>query len=136
MRRIRVLCLLGLLFATVGVLFADYEVRGKDVFAVSRSIAKIYASRFGYKVLFYKGSTDIGVFYVPLEWFEKAGGKGEIVWGGDTSYPTFTAFYMDGKFSHIRLYLISDIKDPTWDVLSASDAEQKKFEIDTLEIKY
>lgn len=136
MRRIRALCLLALVLAVAGALFADYEVRGTDVFGVSRSIAKVYASRFGYKVLFYKGTTDVGVFYLPLEWFGKAGGKGEIVWGLDPSYPSFTVFYIDGKFSHIRLYLIKDLKDQSWDVFSPSEAEQRRFDIDTLDITY
>ena len=87
-------------------------------------------------MLFYKGTTDIGVFYLPLSWFGKAGGKGEIKWGDDNAYPLFTAYYIDGEFSHIRLYLRRDIKDPSWGVLRLTAAEERKFDIDTLEITY
>jgi len=136
MRRIRVLFLLALFLAAAGVLFAEYEVRGKDVFLVNRPIAKIYAHKLGYKVVFLKENSDLGIFYVPLSWFGTAGGHGEIVWGSDAAYPSFTAFYVDGKFDHLRLYLLKSLDDPSWAVLNASDAESKKFDVETLDIKY
>ena len=136
MGRIRALVLVVALLAVAGALFGDYQVSGKDVFPVTRPIAQVYAHRLGYKIVFQRGGSDFGVFYVPLDWFRVAGGKGEIVWGQDPSYPTFTAFYVDGKFDHIRLYLLKNFNDPTWSVLSASEAEEKRFSVDTLEIKY
>ncbi len=63
MGRIRALVLVLALLAVAGVLFGEYEVRGKDVFPVSRSIAKIYAHRLGYKIVFQKDNSDFGVFY-------------------------------------------------------------------------
>ena len=136
MRRTRTLLLIALLLAVTAMLFAEYEVRGKDVFVVNRPIVKIYAHRLGYKVIFLKENSDFGVFYVPLGWFGRAGGQGEIVWGNDPAYPTFTAFYIDGKFNHVRLYLLRNIEDPTWAVLVPTDAEEQKFSVDTLDIKY
>jgi hypothetical protein len=136
MRRTRTLLLIALLLAVTATLFAEYEVRGKDVFVVNRPIVKIYAHRLGYKVIFLKENSDFGVFYVPLGWFGRSGGQGEIVWGDDPAYPTFTAFYIDGKFDHVRLYLLRNQDDPTWAVLVPTDAEEQKFSVDTLDIKY
>jgi hypothetical protein len=136
MGRNKAVALVVALLMVAGALFADYEVRGSDVFPVSRQIARIYAHRLGYKIVFQKDNSDFGVFYVPMEWFRTAGGKGEIVWGTSVSYPTFTAFYVDGKFDHIRLYLLKNLSDPTWDILSASEAEEKRFDIDTLDISF
>lgn len=136
MRRIRAAVVFLLLLAGAGVLFADYEVRGKDVYVVNRPIAKIYAHQLGYKIVFMRENSDFGVFYVPLSWFGTAGGRGEVVWGMDPAYPTFTAFFIDGKFDHIRLYLIRNLEDATWSVLKASEAEEKMFDVETLDIKY
>jgi len=106
MGRIRALAFVVALLMVAGVLFADYEVIGKDVFPVSRQIATIYAHRLGYKIVFQRDKADFGVFYV------------------------------DGKFDHIRLYLIRNFNDPTWAVLSANQTEEKLFDIDTLDIAY
>jgi hypothetical protein len=136
MRRIRVLFLLVLFLAAAAALFAEYKVSGKDAFFVNRPITKIYAHKLGYKVVFLKENSELGVFYVPLSWFGTAGGHGQIVWGEDPAYPTFSAFYVDGKFSHIRLYLLRSLQDASWAVLNPSEAEEKKFSVDTLDIKY
>ncbi len=61
---------------------------------------------------------------------------GEIVWGTDTAYPTFTAFYVDGKFSHIRLYVQQDQKHESLSLLRLASDEEQKFEIETLDIPY
>jgi hypothetical protein len=136
MKRVAGLLLALVLFGLAVPLFAEYNVKGEDVFPVHRHIAMIYAHRMGYKIVFVRGNSEFGVFYVPLDWFGKAGGKGEIVWGSERSYPAFTAFYVDGEFSHIRLYLKRNLNDITWSVLRASAEEQKMFDVDTLEIEY
>ena len=136
MRRTRAVLVVAILLAVAGQLFAEYQTIGKDVFVVNRPIVTIYAHRLGYKVVFLKESSAFGQFYIPLGWFGRAGGKGEIVWGEDPAYPTFTAFYVDGKFNHIRLYLLRNLEDPSWAVLTPTVAEEKKFETETLDIKY
>jgi hypothetical protein len=136
MRRIRSLLFIALLLVVAGVLFAEYQVRGKDIYVVNRQIVKVYAHKLGYKVVFLKENSDLGVFYVPLSWFGKAGGQGEIVWGTDPAYPSFTVYYIDGKFDHVKLYLFKNLNDPTWAVLTPTDTEEQKFSVDTLDIKY
>jgi len=136
MKRVATALIVLVLFGITFSLFAEYNVKGDDVFPVHRHIAMIYAHRLGYKVVFVRGNSDFGVVYVPMKWFGKAGGKGEIVWGNERSYPAFTAFYIDGEFSHIRLYLKKSLSDLTWAVLRASEAERKRFDVDTLEIEY
>jgi hypothetical protein len=136
MRRIRALAIVTLLLVTAGVLFAEYQVTGKDVYVVNRPIAKVFAHKLGYKIVFLKENYDFGVIYVPLTWVEKAAGPCEIVWGSDPAYPSFSVFYVDGKFHHIRLYLLRNLDDPTWAVLAPAENEEKKFSTDTLDIKY
>ena len=136
MKRVAIPLIALVLFGLAVPLFAEYNVRGDDVFPVHRHIAMIYAHRLGYKIVFVRGNSDFGVVYVPLGWFGKAGGQGEIVWGQERSYPSFTAFYVDGEFSHIRLYLKSNLRDLSWSVLRPSAEEKKMFDVDTLEIEY
>jgi hypothetical protein len=136
MPRNRTLALVTLFLALTGGLYAEYQIAGKDVFPVTRPIVKVYAHRLGYKIIFQRENTDFGVFYVPMAWFGQAGGKGEIVWGVNPAYPAFTAFYVDGAFSHIRLYLITNPSDATWSVLAATEAEEQQFQVDTLTIAY
>ena len=136
MRRIRSLAFATLFLVMASLLFAEYQVIGKSVYPVTRPIALVYAHRLGYKVVFQKENTDFGIFYVPMSWFGKAGGRGEIVWGVSPSYPSFTAFYVDGKFSHIRLYLVTNPSDATWSVLKATEAEEQQFQVETLNIPY
>lgn len=136
MRRIRTLVLVAVLLSVAGLAIAEYQVIGKDVYPVSRPIVKIYSYRLGYKIIFDKENGQYGAFYVPLGWFAKAGGEGEIVWGSDPAYPMFTAFYVDGKFNHIRLYLLQNQQDSSWSVLVPADGEEKRFEVTTLDIPF
>jgi len=136
MRRIRSVALAGVFLAVASLVLADYQVAGDTVYPVSRPIAKIYAHRLGYKVVFERENGAYGTFYVPMDWFGRAGGMGEIVWGTELAYPKFTAFYVDGKFSHIRLYVQKDQSDQSWGLLRATTEEEQKFQIETLEIPY
>ena len=90
----------------------------------------------GYKIVFLKSDYTMGTFYVPCQWFNEAGGRGEIVWGDDPAYPSFTVFYVDGTFSHIRLYVFSNIQHTSWGMLKADASVEKSFDIDSLEIDY
>ena len=136
MKKLRIALFITILLGICAPLFAEYNLEGKDVFPVHRAIATIYASRLGYKIVFLRADGEFGSFYVPLKWFGKAGGQGEIVWGSDPAYPSFTVFYVDGKFHHIRLYLLTNLRDLSWGVLHATTEEEKKFDVETLEIQY
>jgi hypothetical protein len=136
MRRIRALVLVAFFLVLAGALFAEYQVIGKDAYVVNRPIVKVFAHKLGYKIIFLKENSGFGVVYVPLTWVYKAGGMAEIVWGTDPAYPSFSAFYVDGKFNHIRLYFLRDLNDPVWAVLVPAAGEEQKFSVDTLQITY
>ncbi len=134
MRRFIGVLSLALLLAGTFALAA--QSKGDQIFVKTMPIMKIYAHPLGYRVLYEKSNLEVGEFYLPLEWFTKAGGKGEIVWGSDTSYPYFSIFWKSGKFDHIRLYLQENLSSTTWGRLSGGEELRQKFRVETLDLEY
>jgi hypothetical protein len=106
------------------------------VYVKSVPILKIMSHPEGYKVLYLKSDMKVAELYLPYRWFTQAGGKAEIVFGNDPSYPYFSVFYVDGKFDHIRLYVIENIQDPTWGILRLTEASYSDFNVESLNIEY
>jgi hypothetical protein len=106
------------------------------VYVKSVPILKIMSHPEGYKVLYLKSDMKVTELYLPYRWFTQAGGKAEIVFGNDPSYPYFSVFYVDGKFDHIRLYVIENIQDPTWGILRLTEASYSDFNVESLNIEY
>jgi len=130
----RATLLLALVFALVTVLAVEAQEQPAS-YVRSVSIMKVLSHTMGYKVLYLKSSMEIGELYLPFTWF-KAGGKAEAVFGGDRSYPYFSVFYKDGKFSFIRLYLRENIQDLSWGRLVPREGLEAKFDVDDLTIEY
>ncbi len=107
------------------------------VYVVSLPIVKILSHPEGYKILYMRSSDmQVDQFYVPHRWLSKSGGKAEIVFGKDPSFPYFSVFYRDGKFDFIRLYVLDNVSDVTWGILKKTEASNAAFSGETLDIKY
>jgi hypothetical protein len=108
-----------------------------SVYVISMPILKILSHPEGYKVLYMRDSDmKVDEFYVPYRWMAKSGGKAEIVFGGDPSYPYFSIFYRDGKFDFIRLYVLDNVQDITWGILKKTEASNAAFSEETLDLKF
>jgi hypothetical protein len=127
-RAIACLLLLTLAFLAFG--------QEPQVYVKSVPILKILSHPEGYKVLYMRSDMKVDELYIPLRWLGKTGGKAEIVFGDDPSFPYFSVFYRDGKFDFIRLYVIDDVRDVTWGILRKTEASNAAFGGDTLEINY
>jgi hypothetical protein len=103
-------------------------------YPVRVDVVKVFSHADGFKVIYRKGSADVGTVYIPVRWFVP-GGKAELIRGEDTSFPYISIFYKDGKFDHLRLYVLADQRDLTWGVLSP-DEGAGKFGSDELKIEY
>ncbi len=123
-----------LLLLMLGFLAFGQEL--PNVYVVTVPILKILSHPEGYKVLYMRSSMQVDELYIPHRWLSKSGGKAEIVFGKEPSYPYFSAFYRDGKFDFIRLYVIDDVKDLTWGILRKTEASNAAFGGETLDIKY
>jgi hypothetical protein len=117
--------------------FLAFGQEQPSVYFVSVPILKILSHPEGYKVLYMRNSDmKVDEFYLPHGWFSKAGGKAEMIFGKDPSYPYFSVFYLDGKFDFIRLYVIDDVRDLSWGILKKTEASNAAFKVETLDIKY
>jgi hypothetical protein len=103
----------------------------ENVYARSVPIVKILQHSLGYKIYYITSADELAYFYAPMQWFTQAGGKGTIVWGRTSEFPYFSIFWVDGEFSHIKLFLKEDLRDATWGVLEATDSQVRdKFNVE------
>jgi len=89
----------------------------KDAFAKTVPIVRIYSHLLGYRVLYFKSTFEIAEMYVPMKWFNPGVDHAQIVWGNEPGYPYFSIIWADGKFDHVRLYLLDNFSSRTWEVL-------------------
>ena len=116
-------------FVALGLAAAD-----SAFYPVRVDVVKVFSHRDGFMVLYRKGTADVGTAYLPVRWFVP-GGKAELVRANDPSFPYMTLFYKDGKFDHLRLYVLSDQRDLTWGVLPPSEGAGK-FDSDDLKMEF
>jgi len=82
------------------------------------TIEKIYSHRLGYIVSYRKASNKIVQTYIPIDWFNTIGGKGEIVYlGSGSEWPSMIVYYKNGEFSHVRLRLRKEITHSSWGLI-------------------
>jgi hypothetical protein len=117
------------------VFYSAAQDQNESYYAKSVPIAKILSHRDGFKVIYLKSSMEMDSFYVPRSWL-KAGGKGEMVFGSDPSYPYFTIFWRDGKFDFIRLNVDKNTNALTWGILSYQAVSPAVFDIEELELEF
>ena len=103
-------------------------------------IVKIYDHNLGYRIVYMKSDFELTAIYIPKEWFRAVAETGEppkaeLVAGRDSSYPYFSVFWKGAEFDHVRLYLQSNLNDPSWGDLDPLKDISEKFKIETLKLK-
>jgi len=94
------------------------ERKESEYYYFNYTIEKIFTHRLGYVVIYRRASNKLERVYLPLEWFNTIGGKGEIVYlGSGKEWPSMIVYYHDGKFSHVRLRLRKYGLHETWSVV-------------------
>ena len=126
-RRIVTLLLLGLVVFAV---MADTST----LYPIRLDVVRVFSHTDGYKVVYRKGALDTADLYVPMTWFVP-GGKAEIIKGNDTSYPYMIVYFRDGKFDHLKMYVLSNYKDPMWGQL-AQDEGKGKFDVQDVKLQF
>jgi hypothetical protein len=122
------------LIAIVACTLAAAPLNESSFYPVRVDVVKVYSHADGFRVVYRKGSTSVGDVYLPARWFI-SGGKAELVRGRDTSYPYMTVFYKDGKFDHLRLYVLADQQDLTWGILNPAEGAGK-FDSEDLKLSF
>ncbi|WP_010256158.1 hypothetical protein [Treponema primitia] len=84
-------------------------------YALTISLERVFPYRKGYVVKYRKGMSGVVDAYLPLEWFEGTGKKGDLIlMGSGTDWPHMTVFYKDGEFDHVRLYVRKERSHESW----------------------
>ncbi len=99
-------------------------------------IQKVTSHQKGYKVSYFTNQYEVKSIYVPIEWFYQIGDfrtsdgfiKAEIVRGNGPSYPFMQLFWKDGKFHHLRLFVVDNYGDRTWGIVNESENLGAKFD--------
>ena len=118
----RTLLFLALVFFSQGdFLFAQTSPernKESEYYYFNYTIEKIFSHRLGFIVLYRKASNKIVRTYMPLDWFNTIGGKGEIVYlGSGSEWPSMIVYYKDGVFSHVRLRIRRARTHESWSIV-------------------
>jgi len=124
---------IAILFVLIAVIASTLAADTSPYYPMRVDVVKVFSHSDGYRVVYRKGGADAGTVYLPARWFV-AGGKADIVRGDDTSFPYMTVFYKDGKFDHLRLYVLSNHSDQSWGILDPSEGAGK-FDSDDLKLE-
>lgn len=123
-----------LTFALVSAGFAS--AAESPMFAKVVPIQKVTSHEKGYKVTYFTSHSDLRTIYVPLEWFYQISEyktsdgfiKAEIVRGAGAAYPYMQVFWKDGKFHHLRLFVMDDYNDRSWGIVNPAENLGAKFD--------
>jgi len=99
-----------------------------NIYCINVPVEKIYVTSDGYVVQYRSASSILAIIGIPIEWFGNAlHPHGSTGYGSDGAnkaavvrlpsagdWPTMSIFYVDGVFSHVRLYVHSMKSHPTW----------------------
>jgi hypothetical protein len=124
----------ALVLALIAVVSLGLAAEASAFYPVRIDVVKVFSHGDGFKVVYRKGTADVGAVYLPARWFVP-GGKAELVRANDPSFPYMTLFYKDGKFDHLRLYVLPNQNDETWGVLTPSEGVGK-FDSDDLKMDF
>jgi hypothetical protein len=118
MRKSLLLITLLLIVAGLVPLAAQQATSSSDVegsYAITVTLERVYPYRKGYVVKYNRGLGKTSDAYLPIEWFQGTGKKGDLILlGSGTDWPHMTVFYKDGKFSHVRLYVRKERSHESW----------------------
>jgi hypothetical protein len=93
-------------------------------------IVKVWMHQLGYKVQFWTSKSQIGDIYIPLTWFNQGPlSKADIIYGNQPGYPYLSIVWVDGKFDHVKLYVLDNFNSLTWGVLSQATDLTAQFNV-------
>jgi len=128
-----------ILLALIVPVFAQERTNQRPgVYYINVPVEKIYPVADGYLVQYRSMSNVIATVGVPVEWFYDSGGRAELIRledGGD--WPTMSVFYVDGEFSHVRIYIHRAKSHRTWgNVPQGTDVSRYFQNRETLNIQF
>jgi hypothetical protein len=117
-------------FAQAASTTPDASTNPKDAYYKIVPIAKVWMHQLGYMVQFWTSKSQIANIYIPLTWFNQGpNSKADIIYGSEPGYPYLSIIWVDGKFDHVRLYVLNNYNSLTWGVLSQSTDLTAQFNV-------
>lgn len=142
-RRTAVCMVLVLVFAMGGAAHAfaqfgfDIQREQSNVYVKSLQIEEVYASRYGYRVLFRRSSGRLGYANLPMEWFGAAAGRGSVVYSHSAAVPYMNVVFVDGEETNVDLYLPPNRRHQVYRYLDPTENWEDRFAgIEALNIDY
>jgi len=112
--------------------------RDTKLYVINIPVEKIYPSHEGYIIMYKSGASTTGTIGIPNEWFTDAGGRAQLVKLPLASdWPTMSVFFVDGEFSHVRLYTHPAKSHWTWGSVPMGTDVSRFFEdSDSFKLKF
>jgi hypothetical protein len=102
----------------------------KDAYYKVVPVVKVWMHQLGYMVQFWTSKSQIGNIYIPLTWFNQGpNSKADIIYGNQPGYPYLSIVWVDGKFDHVKLYVLDNYNSQTWGVLSQATDLTAQFNV-------
>jgi len=112
-------------------LFVAAETTESEYYSVDLMVTRVSPHPLGYKVVYYDRYAELREVYLPLEWFQgRTGGKAEIIYGRDKSFPYLSLIYKNAELNHLRLYVFDSDGHPTWGTLSRQEDYTEEFDVE------
>jgi len=124
--------------AVISPVFAQSNTNTEtNMYYVNVSLEKVYPTNEGY-ILIYRTQRGMATIGIPNRWFVEAAGKaGVMKLPTGSSWPSLSIFYVDGEFSHVRLYVHPMRGHMSWGNMPLGANISSYFpEGDTLDIKF
>jgi len=100
--------------ALVSPIFAQSNSEDR-LYYINVTVERIFPSMEGYVIQYRSGSNVIATIGIPIEWFSDAGGRADLIkLSAASDWPTMSIFYVNGQFSHVRLYVHPVKSHHTW----------------------
>ncbi len=128
---------LALVVFLLGGLVLTASVRESSLYVRTVYIERVYPTRFGYRIDYRRESSLLlATSYIPLDWFGGPDARAKLVRVNDRSVPFMKVYWDDREFSHLVLYVHSNINDLSWGTMRPTDNLQALFDIDELDLVY
>lgn len=140
MKRVFLIVVAVIMAVSVSTAFAQGAAAGSEpsgeaaLYPVRVDVARVYTHSQGYRVVYRKGQASFAEVYIPSTWFV-AGGQAMLLRGRGREYPYMVVYYKaDGSFSHVKLYVLSRMSDPSWGTIEGDPGD--KFKVDSIKLEF
>ncbi|MCL2765410.1 MAG: hypothetical protein FWD40_09065 [Treponema sp.] len=104
-----------LIFALILLALVTPVFAMDEVYYINVPVERIYPSSTGYVVQYRSSSSVIATIGIPNDWFSDSAGSAELIrLPSAADWPTMSVFYINGEFSHVRLYVHRVKGHHTW----------------------